>query len=76
MFEETGIKAEFQSLICFREKVDYKWKADDIYFVCLLKPLTFEIQACEYEIKAAKWMKIVLLLIEGYTLTIRMNILL
>ena len=59
VFEETGIKAKFQSLICFREKLNYKWNAADIYFVCLLKPETLEIKIDPGEIKIAKWMKIV-----------------
>lgn len=59
MFEETGIKAKFQSLICFREKLGYKWDAPDIYFVCLLKPLTYEINKDDGEILTAKWMKLV-----------------
>lgn len=59
VFEETGIKAKFQSLLCFRERADFKWKATDVYFVAFLKPITTEINMDPREIKKATWMKIV-----------------
>jgi len=58
VFEETGIKAKFQSLLCFRERADFKWKATDVYFVAFLKPITTEINMDPREIKKATWMKI------------------
>lgn len=62
VFEETGIKAKFQSIIAFREITNYKWGQTDIYFACLMTPETFEINLDPLEIKTAKWMKIVICL--------------
>lgn len=59
VFEETGVETEFVSLMAFRETKDYKFGMPDIYFVCLLKPKTFDLKKCEQEIKDVKWMKIV-----------------
>jgi len=50
---------EFQSILDFREKLVYRWGQPDIYFVALLKPLTYDIKICPKEIGAARWMKIV-----------------
>jgi len=46
-------------MIAFREKLVYRWNQPDIYFVALLKPLTFDIKLDPNEIGDAKWMKIV-----------------
>ena len=59
VWEETGIKAKFHSILSFREKLNYKWGQPDIYFVVLLKPETFDIKIDPTEIRDAKWMKIV-----------------
>jgi len=58
VFEETGIKAKFHSILSFREKLAYKYNQPDMYFTCLLKPETFDIKIDPQEIKAAKWMKV------------------
>jgi len=58
VWEETGIKAKFHSIIAFREKLNYKWDQPDLYFVVLLKPETFDIKIDPSEIGDAKWMKI------------------
>ncbi len=60
VFEETGIKAKFHSILSFREKLEYKYGQPDMYFTCLLKPETFDINIDPQEIKAAKWMKVVM----------------
>ena len=36
----------------------FRWGMDDIFFVCLLKPLTSEIKIDEKEITAAKWTEV------------------
>lgn len=60
VLEETSIETEFLSLMAFRETKEYKFGMPDIYFVCLLKPKTFEPKKPEQEIQDVKWMKIVL----------------
>ena len=57
-WEETGIKSEFVSMLCFRHMHGYRWGTDDIYFACLLRPLTTDITIHPAEIAAAKWMDV------------------
>lgn len=59
VWEETGIKAKFQSIIAWRERTNYKWGQGDIYFAAVMKPETFDIKIDPFEIKEAKWVKIV-----------------
>lgn len=59
VFEETGVESEFISLMTFRETQEYRFGLPDIYFVCLMRPMSFELKKCEQEIKDVAWMKIV-----------------
>lgn len=54
--EETGIDTRFESLVCFRHWHGYRYGKSDIYFVCRLTPLTFEIERDPSEIDECKWM--------------------
>jgi 8-oxo-dGTP pyrophosphatase MutT (NUDIX family) len=56
VLEETGIRTEFQYLSCFRHWHGYRFGKSDIYFVCRLKPLTFELTPDPVEIAEALWM--------------------
>ncbi|XP_006820125.1 uncharacterized protein LOC102804215 [Saccoglossus kowalevskii] len=56
--EETGIESEFVSLLCFRQKHDYKFGRSDLYFICIMKAKTLDIRPCPNEVKACQWMKI------------------
>ena len=56
--EETGIRTEFVSVLCFRHMHGYRFNRDDLYFACLLRPLSSEITISESEIAAAKWMDV------------------
>jgi len=58
VFEETGVKAEFVSLVCFRHWHGYRYGKSDIYFVCRLKPLSEELTIQEDEIAEARWMPV------------------
>ena len=58
VFEETGIRAEFQSVACFRHTHGYQFGKSDIYFVCRLRPLTEEISPDPEEIHEALWMDV------------------
>ncbi|XP_025423766.1 nucleoside diphosphate-linked moiety X motif 6 [Sipha flava] len=57
VFEETGIRAEFVSLVAFRHVLNGSFDCDDMYFVTNLRPLTFDI-VIDKEILDAKWMKL------------------
>ena len=56
--EETGIKTEFVGVLCYRHMHNYRWNCSDLYFICLLKPLTTEIAVDTNEIAACKWMDV------------------
>jgi len=56
--EETGIDTEFESLVCFRHWHGYRHGKSDIYFVCRLKPTSFEITADSSEIDECLWMPV------------------
>lgn len=56
VFEETGVKTKFVSILGFRELLKFKFDQPDLYFVCLLEAITedIDIQMPE-EIEAAEW---------------------
>ncbi|XP_022977707.1 nudix hydrolase 10-like [Cucurbita maxima] len=60
--EETGIDTEFMEVLAFRQTHQAFFGKSDLFFVCTLKPLTFEISKQELEIEDAQWMKL-----EDYT---------
>ena len=37
VYEETGVRAAFEALICFRHWHGYRWGKSDIYFICRLR---------------------------------------
>lgn len=57
VFEETGVKAKFDSLLYFKVAHHNQFDASMIYFVALLTPETKEIKIQEDEIADAKWIK-------------------
>ena len=58
ILEETGVKTEFEALVCFRHWHGYRFGKSDIYFVCRLSPLSLEITAQESEIAECLWMPV------------------
>jgi len=61
VMEETGIAAEYVSVLSFREKHGYLWGCTDLYFVVRMRPVpgaTREIKREEQEILECKWMHI------------------
>ena len=58
ILEETGIKTEFDSLICFRHWHQYRYEKSDIYFVARLRPLSSHILMQEEEISECLWMPV------------------
>lgn len=59
--EETGVKTEFVSMIAMRQMPRARLEKMDLYFLCLMKPLTNEIVLQEEEVADAKWMPVRLL---------------
>lgn len=58
VLEETGVRTEFQSLVCFRHWHQYRYGKSDIYFVCRLNPLSFEIVMQAEEIAECRWLPV------------------
>ncbi|CAN6232709.1 unnamed protein product [Urochloa humidicola] len=54
--EETGIDTEFMELIAFRHAHNVAFQKSDLFFICVLRPLSNDIRIDEAEIQAAKWM--------------------
>ena len=56
VLEETGVRARFEALACFRHWHGYRYGKSDIYFVCRLSALSTEITMQEEEIAECLWM--------------------
>ncbi|KAJ4851191.1 hypothetical protein Tsubulata_000524 [Turnera subulata] len=56
--EETGIEAEFGEILAFRQSHKSFFTKSDLFFVCMLHPLTFDIQKQDSELEAAQWMSL------------------
>lgn len=55
VYEETGVRAEFQGMLSLRHHHRGQFGASNIYAVCVLRPLSFEISIDESEIGKAEW---------------------
>ncbi|HZA21234.1 MAG TPA: NUDIX domain-containing protein, partial [Dehalococcoidia bacterium] len=58
VLEETGVKTEFDALVCFRHWHGYRYGKSDIYFVCRLRPLSKDITIQQEEIEECLWMPV------------------
>ena len=58
VLEETGVRAEFQSIACFRHWHGYRYGKSDIYFVGRLRPLSREITMQADEIQECLWLPV------------------
>ncbi|KAK1266249.1 Nudix hydrolase 8 [Acorus gramineus] len=54
--EETGIDTTFSEVLAFRHAHHVTFEKSDLFFICMLRPLSFDITIDEAEIQAAKWM--------------------
>jgi 8-oxo-dGTP pyrophosphatase MutT (NUDIX family) len=54
--EETGIRTQFEALVCFRHWHEYRHGKSDIYFVARLRALTRRIRRQQEEIAECRWM--------------------
>nr|XP_018623179.1 nudix hydrolase 2-like isoform X2 [Nicotiana tomentosiformis] len=54
--EETGVNAKFVEILAFRQSHKSFFDKSDLFFVCMLQPLSFDIQKQDAEIEAAQWM--------------------
>ncbi|ONK79360.1 uncharacterized protein A4U43_C01F5570 [Asparagus officinalis] len=56
--EETGIDVEFVEVLAFRQSHMSFFEKSDLFFICMMRPLSSEIRRQESEIEAAQWMSI------------------
>ncbi|KAG8094881.1 hypothetical protein GUJ93_ZPchr0012g22191 [Zizania palustris] len=56
--EETGVDTEFVEVLAFRQSHKAFFDKSDLFFVCMLRPLSFDITRQESEIEAAQWMPV------------------
>uniref|UniRef100_A0A0D6QU73 Nudix hydrolase domain-containing protein n=1 Tax=Araucaria cunninghamii TaxID=56994 RepID=A0A0D6QU73_ARACU len=56
--EETGIDTEFVEVGGIRHSHRAPFEKSDLFFMCILRPLSFDIKMQESEIAAARWMPI------------------
>ncbi|XP_059659567.1 nudix hydrolase 2-like [Cornus florida] len=54
--EEAGIETEFVEVLAFRQSHKSFFSKSDLMFVCMLRPLSFDIQKQDSELEAAQWM--------------------
>ncbi|XP_020088145.1 nudix hydrolase 8-like isoform X2 [Ananas comosus] len=54
--EETGIDTCFLEVVAFRHAHQVIFEKSDLLFICMLKPLSFDISIDALEIQAATWM--------------------
>ncbi|CAK9167197.1 unnamed protein product [Ilex paraguariensis] len=54
--EETGIETEFVEILAFRQSHKSFFGKSDLLFICMLRPLSFDIQKQNSEIETAQWM--------------------
>ncbi|XP_076897602.1 nudix hydrolase 2-like [Bidens hawaiensis] len=54
--EETGIDTEFVEVLAFRQWHKVFFGKSDLFFMCMMRALSFDIEIQELEIEAAKWM--------------------
>ncbi|XP_006866345.1 PREDICTED: nucleoside diphosphate-linked moiety X motif 6 [Chrysochloris asiatica] len=61
VFEETGIKSEFRSLLSIRQQHinPGAFGKSDMYIICRLKPCSFTINFCQHECIRCEWMDLI-----------------
>ncbi|KAH7435468.1 hypothetical protein KP509_06G066300 [Ceratopteris richardii] len=56
--EETGVDTEFLQVVGFRHGHFVSFSKSDLYFLCTLRPLSFDVVTQRGEIEAARWMSL------------------
>ncbi|NXY83595.1 NUDT6 protein, partial [Alcedo cyanopectus] len=60
VFEETGIKSQFKSILSIRQQHEHPgaFGKSDMYIVCRLEPSSFTISFCQQECLRCEWMEL------------------
>lgn len=58
VFEETGVHSEFRSLLSIRQQHNHPgaFGMSDMYIICRLSPLTYDINFCTQECLRCEWL--------------------
>jgi NADH pyrophosphatase NudC (nudix superfamily) len=56
VLEEMGIETEFVSVLSIRQSHTALFSKSDLFFICLLRPKTTQIQMQAAEIVACEWL--------------------
>ncbi|CDW88551.1 nucleoside diphosphate-linked moiety x motif 6 [Stylonychia lemnae] len=64
VFEETGIKSEFQGILGIREQLNFRFGQGDLYFPCMMLAQNEKIQRQEIELLDAQWIEIVRIFVQ------------
>ncbi|KAI3351431.1 hypothetical protein L3Q82_020287 [Scortum barcoo] len=58
VFEETGVRSEFRSLLSIRQQHNHPgaFGMSDMYIICRLGPLTYDINFCTQECLRCEWL--------------------
>nr|XP_020449726.1 nucleoside diphosphate-linked moiety X motif 6 [Monopterus albus] len=76
VFEETGVRSEFRSLLSVRQQHNHPgaFGMSDMYVICRLGPLTYDINFCTQECLSCKWLDLADLATTGDTTPITARI--
>ncbi|XP_060903656.1 nucleoside diphosphate-linked moiety X motif 6 [Labrus mixtus] len=60
VFEETGVRSEFRSLLSIRQQHNHPgaFGMSDMYIICRLSPLTYDIDFCTQECLRCEWLEL------------------
>lgn len=60
VFEETGVRSEFRSLLSIRQQHNHPgaFGMSDMYIICRLRPLTYDINFCTQECLRCEWLEL------------------
>ena len=58
VFEETGVRSRFETMVCLRHWHVNLFGSSNLYFICRLSPLSEEIQNLDPEIHDVRWMPV------------------
>lgn len=69
VLEETGVRAEFRSLLSVRQQHDHPgaFGMSDMYIICRLSPLTYDIHFCTQECLRCEWLDLAELAVTSET---------
>uniref|UniRef100_A0A673A4P8 Nucleoside diphosphate-linked moiety X motif 6 n=1 Tax=Sphaeramia orbicularis TaxID=375764 RepID=A0A673A4P8_9TELE len=58
VYEETGVRSEFRSLLSIRQQHNHPgaFGMSDMYIICRLSPLTYDINFCTQECLRCEWL--------------------